>query len=123
MVEKMVPFDDFQGLQGGGKADVGVARAALRSWRRRGRTAPVAVEAFSHEQLTFAPVPPTDDRHQFGDIYETILADLQSAGNAGEFYTPHAVSQLVARLAAGHFGQRQPPGVAADFGVSGGDGL
>ena len=28
------------------------------------------------------------DRHQFGDIYEKILADLQSAGNAGEYYTP-----------------------------------
>ena len=27
-----------------------------------------------------------DDRHTFGDIYEGILKDLQSAGNAGEFY-------------------------------------
>ena len=27
-------------------------------------------------------------RHLFGDIYEQILRDLQSAGNAGEFYTP-----------------------------------
>jgi type I restriction enzyme M protein len=35
------------------------------------------------------------DRHQFGDIYETILADLQSAGNAGEFYTPRAVTQFI----------------------------
>ena len=26
------------------------------------------------------------DRHLFNDIYETILKDLQSAGNAGEFY-------------------------------------
>ena len=31
-----------------------------------------------------------DDRHKFGDIYEKLLKDLQSAGNAGEFYTPHA---------------------------------
>ena len=29
------------------------------------------------------------ERHAFGEIYETILKDLQSAGNAGEFYTPH----------------------------------
>lgn len=30
----------------------------------------------------------TQDRHTFGSIYEQILKDLQSAGNAGEFYTP-----------------------------------
>ena len=30
----------------------------------------------------------SDDRHMFGDIYEKLLKDLQSAGNAGEFYTP-----------------------------------
>ena len=29
-----------------------------------------------------------EDRHMFGDIYEGILKDLQSAGNAGEFYVP-----------------------------------
>ena len=28
------------------------------------------------------------NRHLFGDVYEQILKDLQSAGNAGEFYTP-----------------------------------
>lgn len=37
----------------------------------------------------------TADRHQFGDIYETILSDLQSAGNAGEYYTPRAVTQFI----------------------------
>lgn len=36
-----------------------------------------------------------DDRHHFGDIYEKILSDLQSAGNAGEFYTPRAVTQFI----------------------------
>ena len=36
-----------------------------------------------------------NDRHLFNDIYEKILADLQSAGNAGEYYTPRAVTQLV----------------------------
>lgn len=35
------------------------------------------------------------DRHTFGDIYEKILKDLQSAGNAGEFYTPRAVTQFI----------------------------
>lgn len=37
----------------------------------------------------------TDDRHTFGSIYEQILKDLQSAGNAGEFYTPRAVTQFI----------------------------
>ena len=37
----------------------------------------------------------TDDRHMFGDIYEKLLKDLQSAGNAGEFYTPRAVTQFI----------------------------
>lgn len=37
----------------------------------------------------------SDDRHVFGDIYEQILKDLQSAGNAGEFYTPRAVTEFI----------------------------
>src|SRR4051812_44161262 len=37
----------------------------------------------------------SDDRHMFGDIYEKLLKDLQSAGNAGEFYTPRAVTQFI----------------------------
>ncbi len=36
-----------------------------------------------------------DDRHTFGDIYEGILKDLQSAGNAGEFYTPRALTDFI----------------------------
>lgn len=37
----------------------------------------------------------SQDRHLFNDIYEKILKDLQSAGNAGEFYTPRAVTQFM----------------------------
>ena len=37
----------------------------------------------------------SDDRHVFNDIYEKILSDLQSAGNAGEYYTPRAVTQFM----------------------------
>lgn len=36
-----------------------------------------------------------EDRHMFGDIYEGILKDLQSAGNAGEFYTPRALTDYI----------------------------
>ncbi|OIQ27145.1 MAG: DNA methyltransferase [Bacteroidetes bacterium MedPE-SWsnd-G2] len=35
------------------------------------------------------------DRHLFNDIYETILKELQSAGSAGEYYTPRAVTQFM----------------------------
>jgi type I restriction enzyme M protein len=37
----------------------------------------------------------SNERHMFGDIYEQILKDLQSAGNAGEFYTPRAVTSFI----------------------------
>lgn len=40
----------------------------------------------------------SEDRHFFGDIYEKILKDLQSAGNAGEYYTPRAVTQFMADI-------------------------
>lgn len=38
------------------------------------------------------------DRHAFGEIYETILRSLQSAGNAGEFYTPRAVTDFMVQM-------------------------
>ena len=37
----------------------------------------------------------SSDRHTFGSIYEQILKDLQSAGTAGEFYTPRAVTTFI----------------------------
>ncbi len=35
------------------------------------------------------------ERQHFGDIYEQILNDLQSAGNSGEYYTPRAVTAFM----------------------------
>lgn len=40
----------------------------------------------------------SEDRHLFGDIYETILKELQSAGNSGEFYTPRAITQFITQM-------------------------
>ena len=37
-------------------------------------------------------------RGQMGAIYEQILNDLRSAGNAGEFYTPRAVTEFMVRM-------------------------
>ncbi len=40
----------------------------------------------------------SEDRHVFGDIYETILRDLQSSGNYGEFYTPRALTEFITEM-------------------------
>ncbi|WP_242359732.1 HsdM family class I SAM-dependent methyltransferase [Lactococcus petauri] len=51
-----------------------------------------------------------EDRHLFNDIYESILKDIQSAGNAGEFYTPRAATDFVAEILQPQLGERM-----ADF--------
>ena len=38
-----------------------------------------------------------EESNAFGEIYETILKELQSAGSAGEFYTPRAVTEFMAQ--------------------------
>ena len=48
--------------------------------------------------------------HAFGDIYETILKELQSAGSAGEFYTPRAVTDFMAQMIKPKIGEKM-----ADF--------
>lgn len=51
-----------------------------------------------------------EDRHLFNDIYESILKDIQSAGNAGEFYTPRAATDFIAETLQPKLGERM-----ADF--------
>lgn len=51
-----------------------------------------------------------NDRHAFGELYETILKDLQSAGNAGEFYTPRAVTEFMTLMVNPQLGEQ-----VADF--------
>jgi type I restriction enzyme M protein len=48
----------------------------------------------------------SEDRHLFGDIYEQILRDLQSAGNAGEYYTPRGVTQFMVDMVAPKLGEK-----------------
>ena len=47
-----------------------------------------------------------EDRHVFGDLYEQILKDLQSAGNAGEYYTPRAVTQFMVDMVNPQLGEK-----------------
>ncbi|MDU1829180.1 class I SAM-dependent DNA methyltransferase [Anaerococcus sp.] len=46
------------------------------------------------------------EKNAFGHIYETILKSLQSAGNAGEFYTPRAVTDFCAQMIQPQIGDR-----------------
>ena len=46
------------------------------------------------------------DRHTFNEIYEKILKDLQGAGNAGEFYTPRAVTQFMVEMIDPQLGEK-----------------
>lgn len=59
------------------------------------------------DELDFADY---DEIHAFGEIYESILKELQSAGSAGEFYTPRAVTQFMAKMIKPKIGE-----VMADF--------
>ena len=47
-----------------------------------------------------------EERHAFGEIYETILKDLQSAGNSGEFYTPRALTDFMAMQVQPRLGEK-----------------
>ncbi len=50
------------------------------------------------------------ESHAFGEIYETILKELQSAGSSGEFYTPRAVTDFMAQMIQPKIGEKM-----ADF--------
>lgn len=47
-----------------------------------------------------------DEIHAFGEIYENILKELQSAGSAGEFYTPRAVTDFMAKMIKPQIGEQ-----------------
>lgn len=46
------------------------------------------------------------DRHSFGEIYETILKNLQSAGKSGEFYTPRAITKFITDMVNPRLGEK-----------------
>ena len=51
-----------------------------------------------------------EESHAFGEIYEAILKELQSAGSSGEFYTPRAVTDFMAKIIKPAIGEKM-----ADF--------
>ena len=46
------------------------------------------------------------DRHSFGELYENILKELQSAGKSGEFYTPRAITQFITDIINPQIGEK-----------------
>ena len=48
----------------------------------------------------------TEESHAFGEIYESILRELQSAGSSGEFYTPRAVTDFMVQMISRRSGRR-----------------
>lgn len=46
------------------------------------------------------------DRHAFGELYENILKELQSAGKSGEFYTPRAITQFITDMIDPKLGEK-----------------
>ncbi len=96
-------FPALKGMDPGPRTD-DPARDALR--RRRALVKSVFEDAYQYmksgtllrqvlnkvqEAIDFND---SKSRHLFGDLYEQILRDLQGAGNAGEYYTPRAVTQF-----------------------------
>lgn len=46
------------------------------------------------------------ERHAFGELYEGILKDLQSAGKSGEFYTPRAITNFITDMVNPKLGEK-----------------
>lgn len=46
------------------------------------------------------------ERHAFGELYETILKDLQSAGKSGEYYTPRAITNFITDRVSPKLGEK-----------------
>lgn len=46
------------------------------------------------------------DRHSFGELYESMLKELQSAGKSGEFYTPRAITQFISDIINPQIGEK-----------------
>jgi type I restriction enzyme M protein len=47
-----------------------------------------------------------EESHAFGDIYESILKEMQSAGSSGEFYTPRALTDFMAYIIQPQIGEK-----------------
>ncbi|RXE47627.1 type I restriction-modification system subunit M [Chromohalobacter israelensis] len=87
-------FPGLQQLDAGGDARAAVIRSVFEdayNYMKSGHLLRQVINRIQ-EGIDFNA---SQQRHAFGDMYEQILKDLQSAGNAGEFYTPRAVTEFM----------------------------
>ena len=83
----------LKGLTGGGDRIAGLIRSAFEDANNYMKNGTLMRQVIN--KINGIDFNASDDRHMFGDIYEQLLKDLQSAGNAGEFYTPRAITEFV----------------------------
>lgn len=83
-----------------GKAIVKEVFADLNQYMKNGISLRQVINVI--DEIDFSDA---EDRHTFGDIYEGILKDLQSAGNAGEFYTPRALTDFMVQTLSPKLGE------------------
>lgn len=87
-------FPGLQGLDAGGDARAAVIRSVFEDAYNYMKSGQLLRQVINRIQAGI-DFNASQQRHAFGDLYEQILKDLQSAGNAGEFYTPRAVTEFM----------------------------
>jgi len=90
-------FPGLQGLDIEGNAKAKVVRDVFQDTNNymKSGTQMLAVIEKLDEAVNFHDIK---SRGQLGDVYEQILNDLRSAGNAGEFYTPRAITEFMVKM-------------------------
>lgn len=81
----------------GSKAKAKVVREVFADANNYMKSGPLMLEVIEKldEAINFHDFK---TRANLGDLYEKILNDLRSAGNAGEFYTPRAVTHFMVQM-------------------------
>jgi type I restriction enzyme M protein len=92
-----VVFSGLQGLEIDGNPKAKVVRDVFQDSNNymKSGTQMLAVIEKLDEAVNFHDIK---SRGQLGDVYEQILNDLRSAGNAGEFYTPRAITEFMVKM-------------------------
>ena len=94
----------LKALTGGGDKVAGLIRTAFEDANNYMKNGTLMRQVIN--KINGIDFNASDDRHTFGDIYEKLLKDLQSAGNAGEFYTPRAVTQFIVEQVDPRLGEK-----------------
>ena len=95
---------DVSGLDGGVNTQAVLIRdifSGTNNYMKNGTTIRQVVNKLNEIDFNAS-----EDRHLFGDIYENLLRNLQSAGNYGEFYTPRAITEIMTEIVNPRLGEK-----------------